>query len=336
MAALLLTTMAGTASARSWRINSHAARKAHFLDINAACSSEDVVDGDTLYLDPGCDITSIQTLSKRLTLIGTGTSGQAHQAAILSQRLYVTAAGAKVEGLYLTGGDLCPQANDIVVERCYVNCNLHTNGTTAQSVTIRQCQINGQILGIGATDTRTQGWTIENCLVFSGSYEAIKQLYTPTIRNCYVRNTSSSTSASSYGYCLRNLGNAIITNNIILNKNLDRNYANLTNCTMTNNVISRAEDTEFPDNTFLNSDYTDAEPLIFTFEGNEQDYRLKDGSLAAGVGVEGEDCGPFAGAYPYVPYCRPYGIPYFTHATASSRPTDGKVSINHQVTIQKQ
>ena len=105
---------------------------------------------------------------------------------------------------------------------------------------------------------------------------------------------------------------------------------------MTNNVFSCAENTDFPDNTFLNMGYADAEPIVFTLEGGDQRCQLAEGSPAKGAGVAGEDCGPFGGAYPYVPYCRPYGIPYFTHAIASSHPTDGQVSINHQVSIQKQ
>lgn len=53
----LLMGSAVSAEAKSWRINSDASKKPHFTDINAAMSSSSVVAGDTLYLDPGTNIT---------------------------------------------------------------------------------------------------------------------------------------------------------------------------------------------------------------------------------------------------------------------------------------
>lgn len=72
LSAVLLFAGGQQADAASWRINNNANRHAHFTDINAAMSSNDVVAGDTLYLDPGCLITSTQNVTKRVTVIGTG------------------------------------------------------------------------------------------------------------------------------------------------------------------------------------------------------------------------------------------------------------------------
>ena len=346
LAALLLTAVAGTAHARSWRINNNVSRKAHFLDINAACASEEVQDGDTLYLDPGCNITTAQTISKRLTVIGPGFSGEAHQLAILQRDLSITASNTKVEGLYFTDGSIyfrCTSSgkytDHITVERCRLDKGgiktyfTNSNATLFRSQynTIRQCYIaNDAIVGSGATSEQTLGWTIENCIIRDNySLASIRDLYQATIRNNDVTNTTSYEAIGE-------LHSAVITNNIFLSRKLDYSYRNLTNCTMRSNVMACAEQTDYPNNTFLNMVYTEAEPLLFTLEGNDLDYQLTENSPAKGAGAEGEDCGPMSGNYPYVPYCRPYGIPYYTSASASTRPTNGQVKINHKVTIQKQ
>ena len=49
-------------SAKSWRINNNVAKNPDFTDINAAMASADVVAGDTLYMDPGCSLTTEQTI----------------------------------------------------------------------------------------------------------------------------------------------------------------------------------------------------------------------------------------------------------------------------------
>ena len=71
-AAVLTFVGAQTVSAKSWRVNNNSTKKANFVDINAAMASADVVAGDTLYLDPGCVMASSQTISKAVTVIGTG------------------------------------------------------------------------------------------------------------------------------------------------------------------------------------------------------------------------------------------------------------------------
>ena len=71
--ALMMTiAMTSTATAKSWRINNNTSLKPHFTDLNAAMSSDEVQDGDTLYLDPGCTLSSTQTVSKAVTVVGTG------------------------------------------------------------------------------------------------------------------------------------------------------------------------------------------------------------------------------------------------------------------------
>ncbi len=50
--AAFLCLTANNANARSWRIHNMAIYKPHFTSINDAMASEDVQDGDTLYVNP--------------------------------------------------------------------------------------------------------------------------------------------------------------------------------------------------------------------------------------------------------------------------------------------
>ena len=339
MAALFLVFGATTANANSWRINNDSAKKPHFTDINAAMSSADVVDGDTLYLDPGCTISgTTQNVTKRVTIIGTGYASTAHTTAKLGST-FLKAANAKLEGVYCTA-TVYPAANHVTIERCKIDGNI-TNSGTSQYVTVRQCQVNGYIGGAGTSSSNTIGWTIEGCIIRSNSGNGtIGDLYNPIIRNNYILNTSTSTSTSYSPSALRNITGGLIENNVLLNAKNTRAQTlwSVSNSTVQNNVMSCDETkyaSTYPNNVCLDLGYTDAEPVVFTMAGEDMNiYRLADDSPAKGAGVGGEDCGPFAGAMPFIVYGRPYGIPYFTETQVGTRAVDGKVSVKQKVTTQ--
>lgn len=338
MAALLLVFGASTANANSWRINNDPAKKAHFTDINAAMSSADVVDGDTLYLDPGCTISgTTQNVTKRVTIIGTGYASTAHTTAKLGST-YLKAANAKLEGVYCTA-NVYLAANHVTIERCKIDGNITYSGTS-QYVTVRQCLIGDYIAGRGTTSNETLGWTIEGCIIRSGSSDgSVRSLYNPIIRNNYILNTSTST--SSYPSALRIITGGLIENNVLLNvKNNTRaqTLCSVENSTVQRNVMSCDETkyaATYPDNICLDLGYAEAEPVVFAKTGEDMNiFRLADDSPAKGAGVGGEDCGPFGGAMPFIVYGRPYGIPYFTETQVGTRAVDGKVSVKQKVTTQ--
>ena len=337
LATLLLAMMAINANARSWRINNDATKKPHFTSINAACSSADVQNGDTLYLDPGCLIAS-QTISKSITLIGTGYASTVHTTAKITGSLYIKAANAKVEGVYITGY-VRFYASHVTLERCRIDSNIDSDGA-AQYATIRQCMLN-IIYGAGATSTNTMGWTIENCIIrVNYQYGAIGDLYNPVIRNNFIRNSGTTTSTSYKPSVLYNISGGDIQNNILTNVKNTRAQVlwSVSNSLVQNNVMTCPADkytSSYPNNTCLDLGYEDAEKLLFTLTGEDMNvFRLADESPAKGAGTSGEDCGPFAGAYPFVVYGRPYGIPYFEESQVGVRAVDGKVSVKQKVTIQ--
>lgn len=336
MALLSLTATASTA--RSWRINNDVTKKADFTDLNAAMSSADVMAGDTLYMDPGCNLSSKQTVNKRVTIVGSGyfRNDAPHRLVTISGKLYLTAQHIKVEGIAITGTTyLC--SDYITVERCkagniYINENWNT--AAAQFATIRQCYATGVHGGSSPSNypNKTSFATIENCILIS-SNTPVSSLYSPTIRNCYLKYSGTSTSASVAS--LSSIDNASITNNIILRNSVPSNVLyDVSNSVISNNVMSCTETTysDIGENRYLDSA---DESLVFALEGiNDQRYQLKADSPAKGYATEGGDCGPFGGLYPYVIGGKPKGYPYYTKAVIGTRAEDGKVSVSLNIKMQ--
>ena len=331
VAALAMTAM--TATAKSWRINSDVTKNADFTDINAAMSSAEVAAGDTLYLDPECLLTDNQTVSKRVTIVGSGYLRRSapHQGATISGALYLTAANAKIEGVTMTG-DVYIRAQYVTIERCRATSYLGLNtGVNAQYATIRQCYLN-RISGHGSTSTYSAYWTIENNIILrTSTSHSVERLNNPTIRNNYILYNYG---GSGY-YSIADIQGGIITNNIIFNKKTNNNvWSNVIDAVITRNVTSSAEKTDYPDNIYLaHSD----ESLVFKMEGTyDQKYQLKDDSPAKGYATDGGDCGHTGGTYPYVISGLPAGYPYYTKAIIDTRAKDGKINVSLNIKMQNE
>lgn len=319
MALFALTVM--SAQARSWRINNDTNKKAHFTNINAAMSSNEVVAGDTLYLDPGTIITTTQSITKQVTVVGTGyfLQNETHPQATIKANIEMRAASSKLEGVNVDGIIyIC--ANKITVERCFFR-NVNWGGT-GQYATIRQCYSTGDVYGYGSTDNRSASCTIENCILIRGSY-CINYLYCPIIRNNYLKCTSNA-------YVLYNISSGTIVNNIIINTSKPQQCLNnVSDVLLKNNVLSGTNDAT------INITGVTAESSIFALEGtNDQLYRLKEDSPAKGAATDGGDCGPYSGLYPYVPSGYPLGMPRFESSSVPVRPQDGQVHITQKVVLQ--
>ena len=317
--------------ARSWRINSNANMHADFTDLNAAMSSSDVVAGDTLCLDPGCVISTEQSVTKSVTIVGNGFFRNAapHSLSTITGRLYLSAAGIKVEGVILQSNNVFVRAGNITIERCHCSSSISVgySNINAQYATIRQCYITGNIGGYGQSNTNSAYCTVENC-IFNTSKVCVTGLFCPVIRNNYLKTTGT-------GYCLQNMSNGSVINNIIMRASYSgTNVWNIsTDCTCTNNLLCMpASVTSKTDNLFFESS---DESAFFALQGtNDQLYRLKDGSPAKGYATDGGDCGPYGGAVPYVPSGLPLGRPYYTKASVSSRAADGKVNVSLNIQLQ--
>lgn len=335
---------AQVAVAESWRINNDTSKGAHFVDINAAMASEQVKDGDVLYLDPGCVLSNVQNISKAVTVIGTGWlfTGRPYQAAVLEKDLNIVAA-AIVSGLQIKG-TIYPGHNDIVIERCLIGTDIiHTSTSfTTQNLLIRQCSINGYIRGCGKTSLYSFGWKIYNCIVQNdgSSFGTIHGLYGVEIVNNLLHRDYKAWDV------LRDIEDAIVKNNIIINTAAFANgtykdyiIAAADNLQVYNNVISADSTTwanysKYPDNVCVGSQ-TLTDYLVNTGLGGSW-AQLCEGSPAIGAGEGGIDCGPYAkgSLYPFVTYGMPKHIPYFTEAVVPAQPTDGKVKVSLKIVNQ--
>lgn len=311
---ILCMAFATTASARSWRIHHNTKQLADFTDVNAACASDQVQEGDTLYLDPGCLLTAAQTVTKRLTIIGCGYEGGAthpYAYATFNAGLSLQAAGIKVMSVIVRGTVKFFTSN-MTLERCRVYGQITYNVGESINQTIRQCYVtnNGDVIvGSGANGTVTSNWTIENSIISANgaSEVAIWKLYNATIRNNLIISNSTSTNNPT----LREVNGSQIINNIIVNTALPSNASNAETAQMLNNVISQDVAGEYNRVNVLTLD------SVYT--GDIQSYTLKEDSPAKNYGMDGTDCGPFGGMYPYVKGGRPFGHPYYTDLKVASR-----------------
>lgn len=329
VATALLALTATTATARSWRIHNDAAKAADFTSINAAMSSEQVQAGDTLYLDPGCCLASKQTISKQVTVVGTGYFSARTPTAYVTADIDISAPGTKLEGISISGSTFV-MAQDVTIERCYtaaIRLN-SSNGINANNCTIRQCYVTGSIYGYDRTH-RGQYTTIENNIIIC-SGKVILDLSNANIRNNYISQTGNGSSYYNFYY----VNHSILENNIVRNvyNNVDHCWVYLEDSQLANNIILfAAAGTYFTDQIY---GYT-AEADIFCMEGgNDLQYRLKEGSPAKGAATDGGDCGPYGGATPYVPGGLPQGHPYYLQYGVSSRAVNDKVNVNLKIQLQ--
>ena len=319
----LLALVATAAQARSWRINHDAMQAPDFTDINAAMASSDVVEGDTLYLDPGCGLTTEQHVSKQVTIIGCGyfRAEAPHAMASVLNNLWVAAPYTKIEGVVFSN-NVNIMASNVVLERCKVSGNIIVASTdkyngsyrTAQNVTIRQCYAVS-VSGAGGTDMRSAYCTIENSILLQNGSKVMWGLYFPTIKNCYLRQANNN-------YIFDSVSHATVVNTIMLN-------------TRTASVIWYNSDSELDQNNISSATTGNTEANIFALEGaDDHRYQLKDDSPAKGAGADGTDCGPFGGDAPYVIGGLPAGHPYYTKATIAPRSENDQVKVSLQIKMQ--
>lgn len=345
VAALLL--LSATANAKSWRIHNDAKKKAHFTDINAAMASEEVQAGDTLYLDPGCTLLSVQTISKAVTIIGNGYFLQNGMvAATINADVTINAANAKLMGVSIGGTvNLGRYGNNVTLERCrvYGPITLFTGSGARYGLTILQCYIvsssgNGALYGSSSYPFRNA--TIKNNIIrwvyksSSAIHGAIEYVYDSEIANNYI---AAENIKNGY-HVLRFITGCQIYNNIIRHVyQPDAIYFNTdgdSNNAFYNNVISAA-DGAYPNATdivYLAGDFS----TVFAEGAEDAAFRLKEDSPAKGAAADGGDCGPYGGVTPYVEGGKPLYHPFINDVRVTAKPVDGKVKLTLNAKMQNE
>lgn len=337
---MLLALSASTASAKSWRINNDTRKQANFTDINAAMASADVEAGDTLYLDPGCLLASTQTITKSVTVIGTGyflPNGLV--GAKINADLYIKAAGAKMNAVTITGRVYIENDN-ITLERCMINYRIERSGGTRYGLTVLQCYINCSN-GYSSVEGEFRNATIKNNIIRNqyrkDSYAAIYNVHDSEISNNYL--VTESCHSNYISDVINNVTNSQIYNNIIKHGSYpDRIFGNSSsnyNNSFYNNVVTAAEGT-----------YTNVSNIVwlgsadmsnvFAEGTDDAAYHLKEGSPAKGAAADGGDCGPYGGATPYVEGGKPLYHPFINDVTVSVKPVNGKIKLKLNAKMQNE
>ena len=325
VAVALVALAATTAQAHSWRINNDVTKAPDFTDLNAAMASENVADGDTLYLDAGANLSAQQNVTKQVTIIGVGYEATLpYGTSTISGEFNLKKAGIKVEGVKITSTTTIA-ADYVTLERC--KATRIYGSETCQYATIRQCYITNSssytytVRGLGKTNTRSAFWTIENSIVVTNiNYHLILELYSAVLRNNLLIMKSSDN-------CIASLSNASISNNIIVSTYKVNGCIYDTDGQFVNNVVGQNYAAET--NHVTGSTSTD---VVFT--GNYESYELIEDSPAKNYGTDGKDCGIFGGLYPYVKGGLPQGHPYYTKAVISPRAENDKVNVSLKIKMQ--
>ena len=345
--------MTNSITASSWRIGT-STYKPHFTSISEAMSSENVQDGDTLYLDPGISLAS-STVTKAVTIVGTGyfLSDYAQSESSIAG-LNLNAENIKVEGCSITGTVVINSPN-ICMERCYVNGYINMNNQ--EKTVIKSCYV---YCNSRASNSISGGLNsiLENNLIFLyySGVSSSATAYNATINNmsgCILKNnyisrvvTASYASYISYGRkaVIVGFSNCEVCNNIILNESYHTNYSSasfteleytfdsMTNCTIYHNLLSSSSNALYPYNLFNKRSSS-----IFVSSGsNDKAYMLSASSPAKGYATDGGDCGPYGGSNPYVASGLPFGHPYNVKMNITLPDTDGILKISSDTRIQNQ
>ena len=330
--AVTLVAMTIPVYARSWQINNNPNYVADFSSINAAMSSADVLNGDTLYIGAGCNMGDYQSINKKVTVIGTGW-GYTDSPALASRitnELNINSADVKIIGLHITGAVHIYNHN-IVLERCKIDGTIYSTSQKQRNIQILQC-ITSCIKSSPNNSNYnyySDNWTIKNCII-KNSDHCLRSIYNSTIENNIIINNSTETDSKASLVAYSQL--CTIRNNVLIQTNPGGEGSILygsSNCVCTDNVISASADWEnnFPENTYLGSN----DPAtVFKCTGSVaagEYYSLKENSPAAGAGESGADCGVMAGAYKFVPYGRPDYIPVIKKLVVPGTPTNGEINV---------
>ena len=322
---------AQSAMAEEWRINNDASKGAHFASINEAMASEEVKDGDVLYLDPGCLLTDVQTISKAVTVIGTGWehSDMPFLPAVIDSDIKITNT-AKIIGVHVDGNVLLYQSN-VLLNRCKLKL------LQAQKSNLTGVQVIGSSSsGIEGYSSGSSGWSVCNSYI-SSTYQrmrgCVSNLTQATITNCFMNHLDTWSGETR----ALNVDNSTIKNNIIVCTKVVplNNIITGSNNTLFNNCLSADETSGLGSSNVCTGVRTLEHYVINAGEGGAW-MQLCEGSPAIGAGEGGIDCGPYAegSLYPFVTYGMPQYIPYFTEAVVPSRPTDGKVKVSLKIVNQ--
>lgn len=365
---VILLLAAVGAEAKYWKIGPGSVTGMDFASINAAMESVNVGDGDTLSLDQYYRTTGLQTITKKITIIGTGydTSLTDEHVVATIGSLNIKADDVTVKSVEL--GDVCFFNSNCTIDRCYANTievgavieGVNRIYSSYLSNTSRSSVIDGSF--VSQNITYSSRFDIQNCVIkhtFDSSssskdqyvYDTISGLEFSVIKNnvIYRYEDSHYTDNRRY-YALSNIKDSEILNNYISGYgyyydgiyNVYKGYGqdlsgdvvsvNSGN-TIEHNILSRSSLSNYPANKVGYSTLSS----IFVCSGTYSDYyKLSSSSPAHNYATDGGEVGCHGGMFGCPSGGRPQYIPYFTKVTVGSRSENGKLPVSVTINIQEE
>ena len=321
--------------------------------------------GDTIYLDQYYNESTEQNVTKRVVIIGTG-----YDTELTDEKVVATLTG----GLNLRANFVAFKscrldctvnlyATDCTIARCLINNVIKTQSTTAGINHIYSCYIfnNGRIEGY-SSDSPSK-FDVQNSIIINNNYADNPNIHniaylTESIinNNVIIKNFNTPSGSSTYTtrsldqcYCMSNISNTRITNNLIYGYDSNSSYyynrdfsndviASGSGNTIEHNVFSGTASLQyFPTNKIGQRDNWES---FFVCEGGYSDYyRL---SMDAGdnpcinYATDGGEVGCHGGMFGCPAGGRPQYIPYFTKVTVGSRAENGKLPVSVSIKIQEE
>lgn len=269
--------------AKVWRVNNNDPT-ADFNNTDVAHDSEQVVDGDTLYVEGSVDAYANFSCSKQLTIIGPGyflqenrPSATLYQARISEITFVAGSEGSRVIGMtfdVFSSSAVSVNTDFISIERCYM--------TGAVDI--------GSVTGIRIVGNYLRG--------ISGYFSSTVFDQVVLSNNIVTGNISLNPSATVVS-CYNNifLGNSYTFRVVEFRNNI------VTNGSATLNLNSSIIERNIGSNNIFGGDNINVNNIDDLFIGGESPdgrYQLADNSLALGAGVGGVDCGIFGGDDLYI------------------------------------
>ena len=287
----------------------------NFADFNAAMNSGSVKDGDVLRVPAGVTIgssSSSQTVTKRVTIEGQGYAR--NNAGQIQNKATAVSLILQQDGIVITKmcleNTVIIRANDIIIEKCFVDAEIQANRRNYDSdnLTVRQCEVTKLIRGLNDEDQ--QGWRIMNNIFTTtktSGVDFINGMYNGLIDHNIFYHLNAS--GNTMNYCIKYVESCTITSNIFVHFLSDSNHAAtfdgtvmasvFSNNTVTNNVFTGTVTYSGNKGGITNEKDvfvwgTPSDPLI------ETNYVLCGSSPAKGYSAAHDDCGPWMGTFPYL------------------------------------
>jgi len=284
---LALAGFSTSLNAAHWRVSNITDASAQYTSVQTAHDATSVLPGDTLYIEPSGVSYGNLNWSKRLTIIGNGyllAANPETQANTANSKLGSVTISNGANTSMITGSEINTLTFTNSASNIFIRRNLITSITSDQNPGANIYIIQNYISNINFSASFSNV-SVENN-IFIGSINFSSSMTTGIFQNNVMLSNFDAT-------------NCTLRNNISLSNNIS--YFKMINCRVYNNIgISTQFGTE--NGNMSNVNMANVFVCWPTCPNYSADgcYQLKTGSIAAGAGYDGIDCGIFAGNYPYV------------------------------------